>query len=393
MSEEQAYAYWLYGIPKIGSVTAKKLVRHFTGCKEIYQAGEKELFGVLRKDQLAEVLSARGQDVKKAYEGLKQREISFYPYFHEAYPARLKNIADSPFGLFVKGGLPEKHKKSVAIVGARECSEYGRYVAEAFGRELAKAGIQIISGMARGIDGIAQKAAVNAGGKTFGVLGCGVDICYPPEHRVLYKEVCETGGMLSAYLPGTRPESKLFPPRNRIISGLSDAVLVIEAGQKSGTLITVDMALEQGREVYVVPGRITDRLSDGCNCLLSQGAGVALSPAQLLRELSENLWQEKVQRSAEKGKCNAGEALFGTLTEQEKAILGLLDFNPIPLDELRKKMRENPLLSSLTLQNTMEMVVELMAKGLIKAEGGYYGLSGTGKTAADFCSISPLKKK
>jgi predicted Rossmann fold nucleotide-binding protein DprA/Smf involved in DNA uptake len=136
--------------------------------------------------------------------------------------------------------------------------------------------------MARGIDGIAQKAALDAGGKSFAVLGCGVDICYPEENRELYERLQQEGGVLSEYSPGVQPVAKLFPPRNRIISGLSDLVLVIEARKKSGTLITVDMALEQGREVYALPGRVSDALSDGCNRLIRQGAGPATCPQDIL---------------------------------------------------------------------------------------------------------------
>lgn len=179
---------------------------------------------------------------------------------------------------FYRGKLPDENEPAVAVIGARECSEYGRYVAEELGQYLGRAGIQVISGMARGIDGISQQAALSAGGTSYGVLGCGVDICYPAQNRRLYEELLEKGGLLSTYAPGTKPLPQHFPPRNRIVSGLSDALIVIEARQKSGTLITVDMALEQGRDVYVVPGRLTDRLSDGCNHLLTQGAGVFLSP-------------------------------------------------------------------------------------------------------------------
>ena len=159
---------------------------------------------------------------------------------------------------------------------------YGREQARRFGRRIGARGISVISGMARGIDGIAQKAALDAGGRSYAVLGCGVDICYPEENRELYERLQQQGGVLSEYPPGMQPIAKLFPPRNRIISGLSDLVLVIEARKRSGTLITVDMALEQGREVYALPGRVSDSLSDGCNRLIRQGAGPATCPQDIL---------------------------------------------------------------------------------------------------------------
>ena len=166
------------------------------------------------------------------------------------------------------GKLPDENRPTVSIVGARNSSEYGKYAAKLFGERLAAAGVQVISGMARGVDGISQQSAIYAGGDSYGVLGSGVDVCYPEDNRRLYDSLITNGGVISEYLPGTQPKPQYFPQRNRIISGLSDVVLVIEAREKSGTLITVDMALEQGREVFAVPGRICDSLSYGCNSLI-----------------------------------------------------------------------------------------------------------------------------
>ena len=291
-----------------------------------------------------------------------EQEISYYPKDHPAYPDRLRTIPDAPAGLYVKGSLPGAGK-SLAIVGARDCSEYGKYVAGAFAEEAARAGIQIISGMARGIDSIAQKAALKAGGKSFAVLGCGVDICYLASQKSLYEDLCSAGGVLSSYPPGSPPLARQFPPRNRIISGLADAVLVVEARQKSGTLITVDMALEQGRDVYVVPGRITDRLSDGCNRLLAQGAVPALSPAQLVSELLETQWREQAPKAADER------------TSVQQALLKLLDMEPCSLEQLRARMRDHELLGKLSLQEVMEMLVMLSITGTVRTEGGFYSLA------------------
>lgn len=216
-----------------------------------------------------------------------EEKISFITPFDGLYPERLKVIPDAPSGLYVMGKLPAESDITVAVIGARECSDYGRYVAEKLGTFLGEKGVTVVSGMARGIDGISQWAALEAGGASVGVLGCGVDICYPAKNRKLYDRLLEQGAVLSEYPPGTPPRSMNFPARNRIVSGLADAVVVIEARNKSGTLITVDMALEQGREVFVVPGRITDELSEGCNRLIRQGAGILLSPEELLEELRE----------------------------------------------------------------------------------------------------------
>lgn len=213
-------------------------------------------------------------------------EVGFLTPFDEGYPRKLKEIPDAPGGIYVVGRLPGE-ELSVAVIGARDCSDYGRYVAEKLGSFLGENGVTVISGMARGIDGISQSAALEAGGNSCGVLGCGVDICYPARNRPLYELLLQKGSLVSEYPPGTPARPMNFPARNRIVSGLADAVIVVEARNRSGTLITVDMALEQGKEVYVVPGRITDRLSDGCNRLLKQGANVLLSPTDFLEELQE----------------------------------------------------------------------------------------------------------
>lgn len=203
------------------------------------------------------------------------------------YPERLREIPRPPKEIYVLGEMPEERTPTVAIIGARDCSEYGSYVASVLGAALGRSGVQVVSGMARGIDGIGQEAALDAGGKAYAVLGSGVDVCYPAKNRTLYDKLRERGGILSEYPPGTPPLPGYFPARNRIVSGLADAVVVVEAREKSGTLITVDMALEQGREVYVVPGRVTDPLSVGCNRLMKLGAGILLNTEDFLEELGE----------------------------------------------------------------------------------------------------------
>ena len=207
--------------------------------------------------------------------------------------------------------------------------------------------MQVISGMARGIDGISQEAALYAGGVSFAVLGSGVDVCYPAQNRALYDQIQKQGGILSIYPPGTEPRPQNFPPRNRIVSGLADVVVVIEARQKSGTLITVDMALEQGKEVYVVPGRITDRLSDGCNKLMKQGAGVVLSPEEFLEEI-RGLWKNQSQPE-DKGQFQrrqSNEQIFSTIKmktvieipEALQEVYDLLDFYPKSVEQLLEQL-------------------------------------------------------
>ncbi len=384
----QPYAYWLGNIHGVGRGMAKRLLEIFETPFEVYKAGEKALLQVVNKTLAEAITEAQKQDVQASYEVLLNKQIRLVPFYHTDYPLRLQDIPDAPYALFVKGQLPDDEKRSVAIVGARNCSAYGKYVAETFAKELARQDIQIVSGLAAGVDGLAQSAALQAGGRTYGVLGCGVDVCYPSYHKVLYDKVIGSGGMISTYPPGQQPQSSLFPPRNRIISGLSDAVLVVEARKKSGTLITVDMALEQGREVYVVPGRITDRLSDGCNNLLRQGAGVALSPEQFMQELEETVWRKEgvkaktdinsvSHKKSNHSKINSSSLVkqqTSNLSPQEKALLSLLDFYPISLDQIYMTAQTTPLLCELTLPQVMEMLLMLSMQGFVNNDGGYYML-------------------
>lgn len=296
MEEQQPFACWLHGAAGNGGKWKEKLLVTLGTPQEVYRAEKETLEKLVGAERAARLCAAKGKDVRKAYEDIQNCGIAFYPFYHPEYPKRLLDIPDRPFGVYVKGKIRDDGPR-VAVVGARDCSPYGSYVAETFARGLAEMGLLVVSGMARGIDGIAQKAALDANGSTCAVLGCGVDICYPASNEALYREICSNGAVLSEYPPGTKPQPSLFPPRNRIISGLADAVLVVEARRKSGTSITVDMALEQGKEVFVIPGRITDRLSDGCNNLLLQGATIALSPAQVAEEIrtiwEQNRWQRK----------------------------------------------------------------------------------------------------
>ena len=289
IEREQPYAYWLMCAP-IGDAVKSRLLLQFGRPGAVFEASEKVLLdstlSIGKKEKWIAYIKERNEkNIKREYEGLQTKGILFYPEYHPLFPAKLLSIPARPFGIFVKGKLPDIRQRSLAIVGARDCSEYGQYVAKHFAEKMAQNGVAVISGLARGIDGIAQRAAMEAGGESFGVLGCGADICYPKSNEKLYRMCMEHGGILSTYLPGTPPTPNLFPPRNRIISGLSDGILIIEAREKSGTIITADLALEQGRDVFVIPGRVTDRLSDGCNSLIRQGASLIQSPEQLLEEL------------------------------------------------------------------------------------------------------------
>jgi DNA processing protein len=222
-----------------------------------------------------------------------------------SFPSSLHSIFDPPVGLFVRGdgAFELLDRPAVAIVGARACSAYGSHVARTFGRELAAAGLLVVSGLARGVDGEAHRGALDAGGKTVAVLGCGVDRDYPAAHAELARRICADGLVVSEYAPGVEPAPWRFPARNRIVAGLAQATVVVEAREKSGALITADLALEEGREVFAVPGEITSALSSGANGLLRLGATAATSPADVLE--SFGLSPNEVEAAALSGPAAA----------------------------------------------------------------------------------------
>ena len=286
--ENKKYEYWLHRMPEAGNRTIRELLRRYHTPFEVYGAVRRRSKGVLevltetRMDEAAEY--TRSYDLNREYEELLQKGIRFLTAEDEDYPQRLRKIPSAPYALYVLGQLPPENLPAVAMIGARECSEYGIYVAKNFAKELGAHGIPVISGMARGIDSISQEAALQGGGRTYAVLGCGVDICYPKSSRRLYEQILEQGGILSTFPPGTEPIKRLFPERNRIVSGLADVILVVEARQKSGTFITVDMALEQGRDVFTVPGNVGTATCEGNIQLLREGAIVVEDGWDIMKE-------------------------------------------------------------------------------------------------------------
>ena len=384
-NKEAGFAYMLHSIPGIGNKTLFELAEIFGSCEAVYEASEKELRDVLMQKQMDSFLKARKNwDIAGEYENLYKRGIDFYYYFGEKYPARLKDIPDPPFALYCIGRMPDENRPSVSIIGARTSSEYGKYAAKFFGEKLAENGVQIVSGMARGIDGIGQRAAIGVGGESFAVLGSGVDVCYPDENRFLYDDLIVSGGIISEYIPGTEPKPQHFPPRNRIISGLSDAVLVIEARQKSGTLITVDMALEQGREVFALPGRINDNLSRGCNSLIRQGAQVAVGPEDIIEYLRRTgsfaQFKEPVAqgKDEENGESKSNRTMYN-LTDIQKIVIKHMDMYPLTASKLFEEMVQKG--HEISISEVMNTLVELCIMGIAGQSGGGFFLKGNVKTA------------
>ena len=276
------------------------------------------------------------------------------------YPEKLNNYPKMPEILFVKGRLPDRKKPSIAIVGARACSTYGRIQAFRYAKVLSSAGVQIISGMAYGIDAEAHKGALEGGTATYAVLAGGVDICYPAGNKALYERILREGGIISEQPPGMRARNYFFPARNRIISGLADMVLIVEAREKSGSLITAQWALDQGKTVYAIPGPVNEELSIGCHKLIYDGAGIAYSPEILLRELGMN-YENKVKSDS---KNDLG------LASDLKLVYSCLDLRPKSTDFLIQK-------TGLPPRQVGSLLLELKLSGLIREIGRHYYIKET----------------
>jgi len=380
--QDREILYFLQSLNGIGEITIKRLGEHFGDWNALFAASEKDLQPLLKASQLRTFLRERekknpASELKK----LEQKGIIYYSKADAEYPRRLKSIADAPSGIFVRGKLPNENRLAVAVVGTRRHSYYGEKQTKQICRIIAERGVSIISGMARGIDGIAQKTAIEYGGDTYAVLGCGVDICYPEEHEYLAKEIVLQGGIISEYLPGTMPAPGLFPRRNRIISALCDVLLVMEAREKSGTLITVDMALEQGKEIWVLPGRVDDVLSSGCNHLIAQGAGILPGMDKFETELEE--WCKKYEKNEVREKNDLLQQKGGIVEmgEQnidgkemsliEKSVAASLDYQPLSLTSIYERM-DIESRARYTIQQVSIALMDLCMRKIAKQTGANY---------------------
>lgn len=280
--------HWVWlGEAHIRSTSRLALLQHFGTPENIYFAAAEDLLQV-EGISAGEARCLQNKDLSEADRILgqcKEKNIRLLTVQDASYPARLKNIYDPPCLLYIRGEMPEiDDGVSVAVVGTRDCTPYGERAAEKIAFGLAEGGVTVVSGLAKGIDAAAMRGALRAGGHPVAVLGGGVDVVYPRENRFLYEDVATRGALISEYPPGTEPKAEHFPIRNRIIAGLSLATLVVEAPRKSGALITAHEALEQGRDVFAVPGAIDAPCSVGCNDLIREGASLVSSAQDILRE-------------------------------------------------------------------------------------------------------------
>lgn len=349
---------WLCSIPGIYYSHQEILLRVFGSPQAVREATEQELALLAKRGccWAEKVIRFRKQHSPEEILHVRmEKGIQFISRTHTMFPKRLRTIRNCPNGLFYRGSLPDEKSKAVAIVGARMCTRDGKYMAEELAQKTVSAGGAVISGAAYGIDGAAQWAAAMAGGKSYAVLGCGVDQYYPPSHRKLLEILAETGGVISELPCGSRPLRTHFPMRNRLISGLSDVVAVVEAKRHSGSLITAEFAAEQGRTVMAMPGRPQDELSEGCNELIVQGAELILSAESFLVNVFPDY-------EAEKSEFTENLAL----APKEKLVYSSLDLHPKSLWELQAG-------TALPLGELSDSLCLLEQKGLIKeTEWNYF---------------------
>lgn len=349
-------AYWVgFNLVKgIGAVRLRNLIQHFGDVETAWHASPQEMRAAGLGPKLIETMQQvrAGVSLELVWERVHSLGIQVLTWEDEAYPRRLKEIDQPPPVLYLRDNLQPEDEWAVAIVGTRGITAYGRQVTAEIASVLARRGVTVISGLARGIDAEAHKAALNAGGRTLAVLGSGVDQIYPPEHRQLANQIIASGALMSDYAPGTPPDGVNFPPRNRIISGLSMAVIVIEAGERSGALITAEFAADQGREVFAVPGNINAPKSVGCNRLIHQGARPLLTPEDVLESLDlASFQQQRVARAVL------------PKDEVEARLLSVLTREPMHVDDIRARV-------DMPIEKVSATLALMELKGMVRQLGG-----------------------
>jgi DNA processing protein len=349
-------AYWVgFNLVRgVGAVRLKNILDHFGNLEIAWNAPAEGLISAGIPARVVEnFLMIRKQvDLNVIMDRIETQGVKVLTWEDDSYPRRLKEISQPPPVIFVRGSINVEDDWAVSVVGTRRVTPYGRQVAMEIARFLAQNGVTLVSGLARGVDAIAHQAAMQEGGRTIAVLGSGVDVIYPPEHRKLADEIMKQGAVISDYPLGTQPESSNFPPRNRIIAGLSLATIVVEAGETSGALITAEFAAEQGREVFAVPGSILTPQSEGTNKLIEEGA----RPLLRMNEILEILKLEQIpEKQFTRKTINA--------TSEEKKLLGYLNQDPKHIDEICQ-------ISGLPIQSVSATLTMMELKGMVTQVGG-----------------------
>ena len=347
----------LHMIPRLGNTVIGRLVERFGDPEKVFDATVSDLVKIVgMKPEVAQNIAGRAS-IQSAEEELRKVEkqgARIITYADASYPELLKQIHNPPIVLYAKGADFPKNRRSIAIVGSRNPTHYGFDAAETFGFDLACRGATVVSGMARGIDSAAHRGCLRGGGFTVAVIGTGIDVVYPSENKTLFKRISENGMILSEFPMGSRPEPWNFPIRNRIISGLCEGIVVVEATKKSGSLITASLALEQNREVFAVPGSIHSFKSTGTHHLIKQGACLAEKADDVLEELG---FSGKYAKSGNVKKPNGG--LPPDLDAREKRIYECLSDYPVHMDEIMRK-------GMLEAGEAASILMEMELKGLIR---------------------------
>ncbi len=355
IAEEKLYIGALQSVSGIGAVTIRLLIEVFEEPSIAWHASEAELYALpfMKEAQVRAIVEKRKTfSVDYFYSYLEKERIGYITFIEEEYPPLLAQIYQAPVGLFYKGEwfLP---KWPLAMVGARHATPYGKNVAAYFAGALAESGVTIISGGATGIDSVVHEAALQAGGKTIAVLGNGVDIVYPKHNKRLFSLIEEQGLLISEYTPGTKPIGGNFPSRNRIISGLSRGVVVVEAASRSGTLITADYALSEGRDVFAIPGNVLSKHAEGTHWLMRQGAIVLIKPEDVLGEYG--WFEEKEGSQIEK-------TVLSFTLEENIVLQALSSERETPLELILQK-------TDLSFSKLSVLLLSLELKGAIKSKG------------------------
>ncbi|MFA9424050.1 MAG: DNA-processing protein DprA [Sedimentibacter sp.] len=344
---------WLNSVSCISNSMIEKLIDYFGSLEVLWDNFESETsnISILKPEIKTRLIEIKGEFEYNLIKNLNENNAKIITSFDYDYPKQLHNINDAPYILYYKGDISSASELSIAVIGSRKATSYGKWAAEKFTRELSNLGVVIVSGLASGIDSIAHRTAIECQTKTIGVIGSGIDIVYPKKNEELYKQVVEKGGCILSEFPfGMQPMPYNFPVRNRIISGLSRGVLVIEAQEKSGTLITAGHAANQGREIFAVPGNIDSIFSKGTNSLIKDGAKITSSVEDIVEEIIE--LREKV-----KHKKNTIE--YNNLCEDELKILNCLLYGSKTINEINIE-------SELETFTTVSLITFLEMKGYIK---------------------------
>ena len=361
--ENLKYLFYMTKVKNLGNVRIKNILARCKETKECFELSKRELKRIEGIDEKTsnEILKCRKylgeyeKEFEKIIKNAEEKNIRIINITDEEYPSNLKKIFDAPVLLYIKGKLNKEDKYSLSVVGTRFPTEYGRNVCERMVKEISKLGIPVVSGLARGIDSMSHRVALENNNLTYAVLGCGVDVVYPKENKKIYEQIIENGAVISEFEIGAAPDKVNFPRRNRIISGISVGTLIVETGLKGGSLITGEFALDQNKEVFSIPGYIYSKKSEGSNELIKNGqAKLVTNVDDILNELSY-----KLKPILKKGEAEKEEKQIQELSIFEKKIYEVIGIEPIHIDMISE-------IAEMSISDCLVNLLSLEFKGIIK---------------------------